>query len=85
MLLLEADQMMHEGLDEDDLQELEDFERHADAIVKFGAGAGHKTVIDNSLLGWQSFESSKGFQEVAKKFHTVSNTSEATRDQILQK
>lgn len=41
--------MMHEGLDEDDLQELEDFERHADAIVKFGAGAGHKTVIDNSL------------------------------------
>jgi len=32
---------MHEILDEDDRQEVEEFERHTDAIVRFGAGMGH--------------------------------------------
>ena len=41
--------MMQEGFDEDDLDELEDFERHAEAIVKFGAGQGQKNLVETSL------------------------------------
>lgn len=62
--------MMQSGLDEDDLQELEVFERHTDAIVKTNAGVNNLPQVDKTQPGWQSFETSKTYQEIAFKFHT---------------
>lgn len=60
--------MMQQSLDEDDLQELEEFERHTDTIVRFGAGMGHQTVKNQSLGSWQSFQASRSYQDLTEKF-----------------
>ena len=63
---MEADQIMNEDLDEDQLQELEEFERHTDSIVRFGAGiSGHHQVAEKTQnFSWQNFQNSRNYQDL---------------------